>query len=168
MSSTFPAVYAVHARYLTHHTLLLTLRNSNFAEQTTGNSTSAYATFACRCLSANSAGPQQQQQQQQQGGGGRGVGSDKLNGTTTTTTPLQVSPQLNGGASRPSTNGNSNSNEKVRAQSGSSNGENRLVEALEASFSMDCGGKVRIGVQNDLSHPLGILGHRVTVNVIHT
>ena len=82
--------------------------------------------------------------------GGRVVGPNNINNAA----PLQTSSHLNG---------ISRANEKAQAQS---NGD-KFVKALEASFARDCGGKVKIIVQSDLSHPLGILGHRVTVNVVH-
>ncbi|KAM6492415.1 hypothetical protein JOM56_012139 [Amanita muscaria] len=49
----------------------------------------------------------------------------------------------------------------------SSRNGDKLVEALEASFERNCGGKVKISVKGDFSHPLGISGQKVTVKVVH-
>ncbi|KIL63506.1 hypothetical protein M378DRAFT_664138 [Amanita muscaria Koide BX008] len=49
----------------------------------------------------------------------------------------------------------------------SSRNGDKFVEALEASFERNCGGKVKISVKGDFSHPLGISGQKVTVKIVH-
>ncbi|KAK2467543.1 hypothetical protein APHAL10511_000398 [Amanita phalloides] len=43
----------------------------------------------------------------------------------------------------------------------------KLAEALQASFTRECKGSIRVKVVPDPSHPLGIAGQRISIDIIH-
>ncbi|KAF8344373.1 hypothetical protein F5887DRAFT_970829 [Amanita rubescens] len=60
-----------------------------------------------------------------------------------------------------SSNGILRADEKAQA-----NGT-KLAEALQASFTRDCKGSVRITVETDSSHPVGVPGQRISILIRH-
>jgi hypothetical protein len=83
--------------------------------------------------------------------------NDQSTASTTTSTSARPHPLQSSHGS----NGVLRGDEKHQA-----NGS-KLAEALQASFTMDCRGSVRIAVETDSSHPQGVAGQRISILVKH-
>jgi len=59
------------------------------------------------------------------------------------------------------------SNGILRAEEKAQANGTKLAEALQASFTRDCKGSVRITVEADSSHPVGVPGQRISIVVKH-